>query len=122
METAHRPVAGRQTSEGVVTYHLPELRSRRQQAVTLLPLSDLPTSPVRGISRGLLIAIAIVIVLLFLLWLLAPREERRQLQRNVVRKMSTAELAKNLYDRLERRGSANPTTMRSLEAYARKRS
>jgi hypothetical protein len=96
-------------------------RRRPQQPVTLLPLSDLPSAPAHGMSRGFLIAIAIAIVLLFLVWLLTPKDERKQLRSNPVRKMSTAELAKNLYERLERRGSANPSTMRSLEAYSRKR-
>jgi hypothetical protein len=115
----------------LMSYHLAHPRRQREelpppvayyQPSGLVPLSD-ATSPQlsHGMNKGLVIAVVVVVVILLLLWWLDPGDSRPDLQRNPVKKMSTAELAKNLYERLERRGGTHPTTMRSLERYARDR-
>jgi hypothetical protein len=47
--------------------------------------------------------------------------KKKSVQRNPVKRLSTPALAKQLYERLERKGDANPATMRSLAAHARRR-
>lgn len=87
----------------------------------LVPLAQVPPLAPAGMSEGtkrLLIIIGVILVAFVLLSMLSKKPA---VKRNPAKRMSTPDLAKNLYERLERRGGANASTMRSLQAYARKR-
>lgn len=74
--------------------------------------------------REILIGVAVVLVIMLVLYWLDQRRRRREraevranareVERINSRKRSTAQMAKDLYRRLEERGGANETTMRSL--------
>jgi hypothetical protein len=90
----------------------------------LLPLSQVPSATLAppGLDAGTK-RILIIIGLLLLAALVLSMLSKKSVTRNhrPVKRVSTPELAKNLYERLERRGGAHETTMRSLKAYASKR-
>lgn len=72
---------------------------------------------VRRIVMGVVIVIVVALVLRELMKL---TKQTKKLERNeVVARLSTKELAQRLYERLEKKGRANPQVMRSLERYAR---
>lgn len=119
----------------------PHVPPHLQNEYALVPLSMLgqtdasPTSvPVPaqstvlspfGMSDGVkkIIAVIAVIVLVLAIAEVARRmmRQREPISRNrAVRRLSTPQLAKTLYDRLEKKGNAKPETMRSLQAYARR--
>jgi len=87
--------------------------------VPLVPLSQ--NARDRDVGRKILIGIAIVVVILAVLAWLEERE--RKVERNAGRerreKRSTAQMAKDLYARLEQRGGVSETTMRSLAQLSR---
>jgi hypothetical protein len=90
----------------------------------LLPLSQVPSTALAppGLSantKRVLVIIGILLVAMIVLSMISKKTVTRN--RAPVKRVSTPELAKNLYERLERRGNANETTMRSLKAYASKR-
>lgn len=69
----------------------------------------------------LLKALAVVALLLVIAWAIDEfmKRQRRTVARNRgVKKMSTPDLAKNLYERLEKRPGTNPSVLRSLSTYA----
>jgi hypothetical protein len=75
-----------------------------------------------GWGKKVLILVIVLIGALLLLMLLGSMlNKKKRVQRNPIKRLSTPELAKQLYARLERKGDANPATMRSLAAHARKR-
>lgn len=83
-------------------------------------LAQTPSSS--GWGKKLLIIVVVLVGALLLLMLLdSMLNKKKRVQRNPVKRLSTPELAKQLYARLERKGDANPATMRSLAAHARKR-
>jgi hypothetical protein len=88
----------------------------------LVPLGQTTTAlaaPMDATTKKVLIFIGILLVAALLYAVFGPK---RTVTRNAtVKRMSTPDLAKNLYERLERRGGASETTMRSLKAYASKR-
>ena len=95
----------------------------RGMALTPIPgaqLAAVPTSSGWG-KKLLLIVIVLVGALLLLMLLSSMLNKKKRVQRNPVKRLSTPELAKQLYARLDRKGDANPATMRSLAAHARKR-
>lgn len=82
-----------------------------------------------GLSFGLndsvkkILAIIAVIVIVLAIAEVVRRmmRQREPISRNrAVRRLSTPQLAKTLYDRLEKKGNAKPETLRSLQAYARR--
>lgn len=83
---------------------------------------DDPTLAAAAAARNqLLKALAVVAILLVIAWAIDEytKRQRRSVTRNrVVKKMSTADLAKNLYERLEKRQGTNPSVLRSLSTYA----
>ena len=90
----------------------------------LLPLSQVPSTALAppGLdanTKRLLIIIGIFLLAVIVFSILSKKSVTRN--HRPVKRVSTPELAKNLYERLERRGNANETTMRSLKAYASKR-
>jgi hypothetical protein len=90
----------------------------------LLPLSQVPSTALAppGLdanTKRILILIGILLLAVIVFSMLSKKSAK--VTRNPVKRVSTPELAKNLYERLERRGNANETTMRSLKAYASKR-
>jgi len=89
----------------------------------LLPLSQVPTGPaplaLDANTKRILIIIGILLLAAIVFAMLSKKPVTRN--HRPVKRVSTPELAKNLYERLERRGNANETTMRSLKAYASKR-
>ena len=89
----------------------------------LLPLSQVPSTALAppGLSANTkrVLVIGILLVAMIVLSMISKKTVTRN--RAPVKRVSTPELAKNLYERLERRGNANETTMRSLKAYASKR-
>jgi hypothetical protein len=109
------------------------LRNPEQYVVGLLPAVQPHNYPLVPLSQDavvtassadeqrkkmILIALAIVAVVA-ILWMMNRKPARAPMTRNkVVKKLSTPELAKNLYERLEKRGNANETVMRSLKTYA----
>lgn len=90
----------------------------------LLPLSQVPSTALAppGLdanTKRILILIGIFLLAVIVFSMLSKKAVRPN--RAPMKRVSTPELAKNLYERLERRGGANETTMRSLKAYASKR-
>ena len=71
-------------------------------------------------NRKMMAGIAIVIFIIALLvWLDRRDEPPPRRRRSDVKKQSTAQMAKNLYERLKDRGGIDETTMRSLAQLAR---
>lgn len=90
----------------------------------LLPLSQVPSSALAPVgldanTKRVLIIIGVLLLALFVLSMLSKKSVTRN--HRPVKRVSTPELANNLYERLKRRGGANETTLRSLQAYASKR-
>ena len=75
-----------------------------------------------GIRQDVLLLIVVVLVVIAVLWWLNEQQKPLKPNRSRVKKQSTAEMAKNLYKRLEDRGGVNDTTLRSLQQLGRKRS
>jgi len=90
----------------------------------LLPLAQAPSTSLAppGLDANTK-RILIIIGLLLLAAIVVSMLNKKKVSRNPhpVKRLSTPELAKKLYERLERRGGASETTMRSLKAYASKR-
>lgn len=90
----------------------------------LLPLSQVPSSALAppGLDANMK-RVLIIVGLLLLAVIVLSMLSKKTVTRNhrPVKQASTPELAKNLYERLERKGGANETTMRSLKAYASRR-
>lgn len=88
----------------------------------LVPLSQAPMVPVAQAdgTRRLLFAIGAILLILVLAWLVQAASRPKMTKNQAAKKLSTPELAKQLYERLEKRGRANPTVMRSLETYSRR--
>jgi len=64
--------------------------------------------------------VCVVVAVLVVRYLMKLAEKSQKVERNsVVQRISTKELAQRLYERLEKRGRANPATMRSLERLSR---
>lgn len=93
----------------------------------LLPLSQVSpesATPLARIDPGtkrVLIIIGILLLAVIVFAMLSRKGASKEVSRNPVKRLSTPELAKNLYERLDRRGGASETTLRSLKAYASKR-
>lgn len=106
-----------------MSYAIVRPRVRSAPVPPLLPIMPLAQVPESGMSATTKKVIVIVVVLLLIVGLLYLMDERRAPKRNPsrLRKASTAELAKRLYDRLERNGRAHETTMRSLAQISRNR-
>jgi hypothetical protein len=118
-----------------MTYHVVPLPAPRQAApspsylrgVALQPLPSAPLGEAparRGLSpqmKALVVAIVVVLIVVALLWWIERMSGERELQRNSrsPRKQSTAQMAKNLYQRLQDRGGVDHTTMRSLAQLSR---
>lgn len=122
-----------------MSYHLPAQRRPLADSVhpaySLQPLPPSPTTPLAQapapaqaagmdpMTKKILIGIAVAVVIAAILYWLdqqsggASRPVKRN--RGTAKKMSTGELAKNLYSRLERRGGVSDTTMRSLRALSK---
>jgi type VI protein secretion system component VasK len=80
----------------------------------LVPMGDVEAWQ-REKRRLLLIFAAVVVVAIVVTWLLARSKEKRPAE--VVKRLPTARLAKNLYERLERNGTKKTTAlMRGLRS------
>lgn len=105
-------------------YHM-NLAMRPLPALAQVPLPTSLPSPTAGMPnwKKVLIGLAILAALVALLvWLDKQRRSGQRIQRNqAVKRLSTPELAKRLYSRLEKRGKANKTTLRSLSYLAKGR-
>lgn len=87
-----------------------------------MQLAEVPAPSSSGWGKKLLIIIAVLVGALILLALISSMtSKKKRIERNPVKRLSTPALAKQLYERLEKRGGANPATLRSLAAYTRKR-
>lgn len=86
----------------------------------LVPLSQVSPVPVADDrQKKLLLLLLAVLAVLVVVWMVNRKPAPQPMSRNkAARKLSTPELAKNLYERLERRGGANETVMRSLKSYS----
>ena len=71
--------------------------------------------------KGMLIAFAVVILILAFMWWMYNDKKPVTPNRSRAKKQSTKEMANSLYKRLDRRGGANDTTMRSLRGLGRKK-
>lgn len=74
---------------------------------------------VKKVLIGLAIVLAVAALVYWLDQQLEAAEKPVRRNRGPAKKMSTSEMAKNLYSRLERRGGVSDTTMRSLRALSR---
>lgn len=109
-------------------YRRPRRAPHRSSAVSHLPSYPVypipvsgPSTPVkRGINKDILAAVAVVVALLVLMYVLDRFfgedrvTENKRPQRKRIEKMSTEALARKLYARLDKKGGANPKTMQSL--------
>jgi len=125
-----------------MSYHLaaPRSRSLADSIHPLYSLQPLPTQPQHALPvlaqapekkpmdpelRKFLIGIGVVVAIALVMYLIEqhgspPRKMTKNRRRSTAKKMSTGELAKNLYSRLERRGGVADTTMRSLRTLSQK--
>lgn len=90
----------------------------------IVPLSqgEITTRQMSDQTKKMLIALALLFGLLLIVWLVMSAKRPQPMTRNrAAKKLTTAELAKTLYERLERRGKTNPTVLRSLQSYAAKK-
>jgi hypothetical protein len=90
----------------------------------LLPLAQVPSTALAplGLSENakrVLIIIAIFLVAAIFFSMLTKKQPTPN--RRPAKRLSTPEMAKMLYERLERRGGAHETTLRSLQSYANRR-
>jgi hypothetical protein len=105
--------------------------ARRPPIVAMVPYTSPPmltlgqddaTLAAANAARSQLFkAIAVAVILLVIAWVIEEfmKRQSKPITRNrVVKKMSTADLAKNLYERLEKRPGTNPSVLRSLSTYA----
>lgn len=101
-----------------ITYPLPPLT---------YPLSQVETDAAalareQGVTVGkVLLTLVVIAVIVLLLKKLSEdsKDSAAAPVRNPVNRLSTAALAKKLYERVDERGNANPALLRSLAAYAR---
>ena len=86
--------------------------------IKLVPLQESASwwTPNRKMMAGIAIVIFIIALLV---WLDRRDEPPPRRRRSDVKKQSTAQMAKNLYERLKDRGGIDETTMRSLAQLAR---
>lgn len=87
--------------------------------VALQPLPD-PKKAER--DKAIKILVGLVLVVVFLMWL--DNRNKREMEENSRErsrpsKRSTAQMAKDLYDRLDKRGDVNENVMRSLAQLSR---
>ena len=92
----------------------------------LVPLSQDTSAIVTAAQdeqrKKILLLVLAIIAVLAILWMANRKPAPAPMSRNkAAKKLSTPELAKNLYERLERRGGASDTMMRSLTSYASQR-
>jgi hypothetical protein len=91
------------------------------------PLGQAPvpapaSSTILGIPKDVLIVIVVVLVIVAVMWWINEQDKKAlKPNRSRAKKQSTADMAKNLYKRLEDRGGVNDTTLRSLQQLGRKR-
>jgi hypothetical protein len=85
---------------------------------------EVPKPGMDPMVKKVMVGIAVVLVIAALVYWLDQQMKQGEApvrkNRGAAKKMSTGELAKNLYSRLERRGGVSDTTMRSLRALSRK--
>lgn len=115
-----------------MSYHLsprPLLRqpARRrvrptQQPPPLYPLVPLSAAapPTRSLPPWLVGLVVVIALILLLMWMQGDEDKEAKTSQRI-KKMSTAEMAHNLHQRLEKRGRASETTMRALARYASER-
>lgn len=112
----------RPTPFGVVPSGLLPPVQPHQYPIVPLSQGDLTTRQMSDQTKKMLIAVALLLGLLLIAWLVMSSKRPQPMTRNrAAKKLTTAELAKTLYDRLEKRGKTNPTVMRSLQSYAAKK-
>jgi len=95
----------------------------------IVPLADVP-APLAQTTHGdllrkVVLGIVVVLLLIGVYWWFVEKSKKTKKngespRSEALQRVSTGELAKRLYDRLETRGGANPQTLRSLQRYARK--
>jgi hypothetical protein len=123
-----------------MSYHLVAPRSLADSIHPLYSLQPLPTQPqpqplpvlaqapekkpMDPELKKFLIGVGVVIAIALVMYLIeqyssSPKKVTKNRRRSTAKKMSTGELAKNLYSRLERRGGVADTTMRSLRNLSR---
>lgn len=94
-----------------------------QPVYEFLPLAQVPSQPtglvLDATTKRVLIAVGLFLLAVVLFYMFRGKPLAKN--HRPIKRASTPELAKNLYDRLERRGGANEATMRSLKAYSRKK-
>jgi hypothetical protein len=89
-----------------------------QESVARLPATKPALSPQ---VKALVAVIVIIAIVLAILWWLDRLSAQNRVRRNPspVQKQSTAQMAKNLYQRLQARGGVDETAMRSLAQLSR---
>lgn len=108
----------------------PRTRRRRAPQPNRNQLQSIPMYPVQPLGetkpainwRPILIAIAVVVAII-VLFIVLDKKYGKAVQPNKksgMKKMSTTDLAKNLYERLEKRGGASKQTMNSLRQLKRR--
>jgi hypothetical protein len=95
-----------------------------EKAPPMVPLGQVSLLPVPkpDMMKTMMTGLLIVVLLMAFLWWLDQQNQKRPVTPNRSRasKQSTKEMANNLYKRLDKRGGANPGTLRSLKALGRK--
>jgi hypothetical protein len=91
------------------------------QAPVYHPLAIVDPAP-RSITKVIVTIIIVVVIIAAILYILSQMGgESKAVKSNPVKKMSTRDMAANLYKRLDERGGANDTTLRSLQQLGRKK-
>jgi len=105
-------------------YALVPLSMLGQDAPVLTP-QPVPASGASDVVKKIVAAVIVLAVVIAIIEAvrrqMAGRSSTPVLTRNkAVKRLSTAQLAKTLYDRLDKKGNASQATLRSLQAYARR--
>jgi uncharacterized protein HemX len=95
---------------------------RHGNYVPLAPLAQAPSTGMSPETKKALMVLAVVVVIVAAIWWFSRKRQTQVLARNRAARdrMSTKDLAKRLYERLEKRKGANQATLRSLQHYARR--
>jgi hypothetical protein len=89
----------------------------------IVPLAQVPSSEpvISDTTKKLITAVVILVLIVGILYLMDGQKAPLKRNPSRLKKASTAELAKRLYDRLDGQSRASETTMRSLAQIARNR-
>jgi hypothetical protein len=100
----------------------PAVQAHHYPLPGLAQVSPAPIALLDEQTKRILIVIGVILLIWLAYTMMKKSAKPTAVTRNAAAKrLTTPELAKNLYARLEKRPGTNPATLRSLQSYASKR-